>query len=67
MQLTSDKPEWRRSVKIMRIACPAAFAAAALLCVLSLIQGLALPAVINAFLMGANAVLTWVQWRIFQL
>lgn len=55
------------SVKVMRIACPAAVLAAAILGSWAWSRDQYALVAINAFLAGVNAVLTWIQWRWFKI
>ena len=65
--MTHSDPNWRRSVRIMRVACPLAGLAAAVLASVCWYRGLCFLMVVNAATVGVNIVLTDVQWRWFKL
>lgn len=63
----SASPAWQRSVRLMRWACPIIMTLAVANCAFAFAHERYFLALVSAFLAGVNLVLTWIQYRIFQL
>jgi hypothetical protein len=62
-----NNPTFRRTVVALRIGAPMAFVCAICLGSLAWSNGSYGLVTINAFLAGVSAVLTWVEWQVFEI
>ncbi len=67
MKLTSTNPAWKRSVRIMRVACLGAVGCAILLAALAWSSGRYEMMAVDAFCGGVCSVLAWINWRLFSI
>lgn len=67
MRYSSSLPIWKRSVRCMRVICPIVMTVAIGLGTVAWFQQQYLLVAVDAFLVGVNLMLTWIQWKVFEL
>lgn len=58
---------WQKSVRWMRIICPIAFVVSVALTAWNYSGGHMTGAIVTAVCAGVNLILSWMQWRIFEI